>query len=114
MNVSGPPIAKALRETVVDPSSMAVIHDSLDHRPMAISPTFGGSHRGHNGVRSIISALGNNKGFHRLRIGIGRGEGDVADYVLGRLSSVEKNAYGPDGTFVDTIEKHLADIVKAR
>ncbi|MGA0422932.1 hypothetical protein ACO2XV_13590 [Escherichia coli] len=32
----------------------------------------GGGHGGHNGLKDIISKLGNNPNFHRLRIGIGR------------------------------------------
>nr|ELO52432.1 peptidyl-tRNA hydrolase [Salmonella enterica subsp. enterica serovar Enteritidis str. 642044 8-1] len=31
----------------------------------------GGGHGGHNGLKDIISKLGNNPNFHRLRVGIG-------------------------------------------
>ena len=112
MNISGPPIAKAMRATVENPNSMVVIHDSLDHRPGQVSHGFDGSPRGHNGVRSIIAALGGSKDFHRIRIGIGRGGGDVADYVLGRLSSHEKQQCGPDGEVTATVERLLASIAQ--
>lgn len=112
MNISGPPIAKAMRATVGSPSSLVVIHDSLDHHPGQVSPGFGGSPRGHNGVRSVIAALGGSKDFHRIRIGIGRGGGDVADYVLGRLSSHEKQQSGPDGEVTTAVERLLAAIVQ--
>jgi PTH1 family peptidyl-tRNA hydrolase len=31
----------------------------------------GGGDNGHNGIRSIMSSLGNARGFHRMRIGVG-------------------------------------------
>ena len=46
----------------------------------------GGGHGGHNGLKDIISKLGNNPNFHRLRIGIGH-PGDknkVVGFVLGK------------------------------
>ena len=50
-----------------------------------------GGHGGHNGVRSLIDAFGNDE-FARLRIGIGRpfGNKSVTDQVLGRFSKDER------------------------
>jgi PTH1 family peptidyl-tRNA hydrolase len=80
---------------------------------MVVSPKFGGSANGHNGVRSVIASMGNivsqlpaprpaNDEFHRIRLGIGRPthkSADVADYVLGFLSREELDwwAYGGEG-----------------
>ena len=91
MNISGPPVATALKTLSIPPSHMIVVHDSLDHKPLKVSAKFGGSASGHNGVRSIIASLGGTKDFHRLRIGIGRDSSDPASYVLGRLSSEERD-----------------------
>lgn len=90
MNVSGKSISMALRSKVQPPKthSVIVIHDSLEHRPLFVSPKSGGSANGHNGVRSTIEALGG-ADFHRIRIGIGRGDGNVADYVLQGLTPKE-------------------------
>ncbi|EPQ56941.1 peptidyl-tRNA hydrolase [Gloeophyllum trabeum ATCC 11539] len=96
MNISGPPVSAALRKHALPPSSLIVIHDSLAHKPLTLSPKFGGSAGGHNGVRSIVAALGNDAGFHRLRVGIGRG-GDAADYVLGRLEGRERAFWEGEG-----------------
>ncbi|KZT22604.1 hypothetical protein NEOLEDRAFT_1137859 [Neolentinus lepideus HHB14362 ss-1] len=63
MNICGPQVAAALHG---GSSTLIVIHDSLEHKPLTLSPKFGGSAGGHNGVRSIISALGNDSQFHRL------------------------------------------------
>lgn len=97
MNITGPCVSAALKHTGILPASMVVVHDSLSHKPESISPKFGGSANGHNGVRSIISALGGTTDFHRLRIGIGREDGDVTAYVLGDLSSHERQFWGVDG-----------------
>lgn len=59
-----------------------VVHDELEKKFGHESVRFGGSARGHNGLRSIISMGGSD--FWRMRFGIGRPENDVAvaDYVL--------------------------------
>jgi PTH1 family peptidyl-tRNA hydrolase len=106
MNISGPPISMALRKTSRAPSSLIVLHDSLEHKPMVLSPKFGGSANGHNGIRSLISALGT-KDFFRLRLGIGRSESDVADYVLSRLPNFERQFWGPDGQGLDLVWEQI-------
>lgn len=40
----------------------------------------GGGHNGHNGLKSVIAALGNDRSFARLRIGIGH-PGNAAEMV---------------------------------
>ncbi|KAI0687904.1 peptidyl-tRNA hydrolase [Cytidiella melzeri] len=112
MNLSGPCVLQALQTTRTSLSSLVVIHDSLSHAPATLSPRLGGSANGHNGIRSVIEALGGKKNFHRIRIGIGRGEGNVADYVLGRLPSFEKQYWDWDGEGVDKVVQALEQIVK--
>lgn len=60
--------------------------DELDLPPGVAKFKLGGGHGGHNGLKDIISKLGNNPNFHRLRIGIGH-PGDknkVVGFVLGK------------------------------
>ncbi|EKM54204.1 uncharacterized protein PHACADRAFT_257882 [Phanerochaete carnosa HHB-10118-sp] len=114
MNITGRPTVNAMKSLGFQPSSMVVIHDSLSHRPGVASPKSGGSAEGHNGVRSVMAALGGSKDFHRLRIGIGRGDGNVADYVLGRLSSYEKQYWGTDGDGIDVVLRELAKIANGQ
>jgi PTH1 family peptidyl-tRNA hydrolase len=49
-----------------------------------------GSAGGHNGLKSVIELLGD--GFPRLRVGVGRGDPqwDLADHVLSRFRSDER------------------------
>jgi PTH1 family peptidyl-tRNA hydrolase len=51
----------------------------------------GGGDNGHNGLKSITSALGT-ADYFRLRLGIGRppGQQDPADFVLKPFSSTER------------------------
>lgn len=82
---------------------MIVIHDSLSHKLEKVSYKLGGSANGHNGVKSVISALGGDANFHRLRIGIGRNDVDAAEYVLRKLSQHEREFWGEDGEGVDLV-----------
>ncbi|KAG5729572.1 Peptidyl-tRNA hydrolase [Termitomyces sp. T112] len=97
MNVSGPSIAAVCRKTVQSPKSMIVISDSLSHKVETMHTRLGGSANGHNGVKSIISALGNDMNFHRFRIGIGRDDTDAATYVMNKLSSHERHFWANEG-----------------
>ena len=85
MNISGKSISAASRFFKAEPESLLVVHDDVDLEPGRLQVRAGGGLAGHNGLRSISSALGT-QDFLRLRIGVGRpGRGDrrpVADYVL--------------------------------
>ncbi|KIK21592.1 hypothetical protein PISMIDRAFT_103960 [Pisolithus microcarpus 441] len=83
MNITGPSVVSALHNTVKLPASMVVIHDSLDHKVKVLSVKLEGSANRHNGVWSVIDALGANADFYRFRIGIGQDRAvDPANYVL--------------------------------
>jgi len=88
MNNSGIILKKFVRDGL-EPAEILVVHDDIEKRFATVGLKFGGSARGHNGVRSIISVIG--KDFWRMRIGIGRPEEKiaVADYVLSRFSHEE-------------------------
>ncbi|MCL2332477.1 MAG: aminoacyl-tRNA hydrolase [Actinomycetia bacterium] len=87
MNNSGRALGALLQATEVDATSrLIVIHDDLDLPAGDVRIKHGGGHGGHNGLRSIIDALGT-RDFIRVRAGIGRPPGrmDSADYVLAPL-----------------------------
>ncbi|RDB43950.1 aminoacyl-tRNA hydrolase [Halomonas sp. DQ26W] len=96
MNRSGAAVAALCQFYKIAPEELLIAHDELDLPPGTARYKQGGGHGGHNGLRDIISALGNDKGFHRLRIGIGH-PGDsrqVTHYVLGRPGKAELGAMG--------------------
>jgi PTH1 family peptidyl-tRNA hydrolase len=111
MNESGGPVVNAARFYKVPVELVVVAHDELDLPFGALRLKRGGGDGGHNGLRSITSALGS-KEYLRVRFGIGRppGRQDPADYVLREWSSAEKKDLG---YFVDraadAVEALLAD-----
>ncbi len=87
MNVSGPPLKGLLRKFGLTPDHLILIHDDLDLDPGRLRIKQGGGHGGHNGLKSVIEALGTPE-FVRVKIGIGRpapGQ-DAANYVLERVN----------------------------
>ncbi len=72
-------------------SALVVVHDDLDLDFGVVRLKRGGGEGGHNGLRSISSALGS-RDYARVRFGIGRPPGrmDPADYVLRRFSAAER------------------------
>ncbi|CAA0132290.1 Peptidyl-tRNA hydrolase [Mycolicibacterium vanbaalenii] len=91
MNESGRQVGPLAKFYSVAPADIVVIHDELDIDFGRIRLKLGGGEGGHNGLRSIVSALGT-KDFKRVRIGIGRppGRKDPATYVLENFGSVER------------------------
>jgi PTH1 family peptidyl-tRNA hydrolase len=86
MNLSGKAVAAMATFYRINPDEILVAHDELDLPPGVAKFKLGGGHGGHNGLKDIISKLGNNPNFHRLRIGIGH-PGDknkVVGFVLGK------------------------------
>jgi PTH1 family peptidyl-tRNA hydrolase len=71
MNLSGLAVAALLREFEADPArDLLVIYDELDLTLGKIKIRERGSPAGHNGARSVTSALGTQE-WLRLRIGVG-------------------------------------------
>jgi PTH1 family peptidyl-tRNA hydrolase len=71
MNLSGASVAALIREFEVDPArDLLVIYDELDLVLGTFKIRERGSPAGHNGARSVTSALGGQE-WLRLRIGVG-------------------------------------------
>lgn len=85
MNNSGD-VIPALKKEGIKPEEILVVHDELELPFGDIAFKFGGSAKGHNGLKSIIAAAGAD--FARLRIGIGRPQQkeEVPNYVLQSFS----------------------------
>lgn len=91
MNESGGPVASLGEFYKIDPDHLVVIHDELDIPFGTLRLKRGGGDNGHNGLRSIRSALGTGD-FCRVRVGIGRPPGrmDPAAFVLKPFSATER------------------------
>lgn len=89
MNESGRAVGPARGELQVEPEHVIVLHDEIDFPFGRIETKLGGGHGGHNGLRSIKTALGTGD-FRRVRIGVGRPDTTdqeiVSNWVLGKFS----------------------------
>lgn len=91
MNESGRQVGPLAQFYSIKPGQVVVIHDDLDLDFGRIRLKCGGGEGGHNGLRSIASAL-STKEFQRVRVGIGRppGRKDPAAFVLQAFSAAER------------------------
>ena len=90
MNASGPAVRELLERFECDPAEMIVLVDEAALPWGTLRIRERGSAGGHNGLKSLIGALGSDE-FIRVRIGI-RPEhalGDLADYVLRPMRKAE-------------------------
>lgn len=91
MNASGGPVKSAAAFYGIPVERIIAVHDELDIPFGTLRVKFGGGDNGHNGLKSMRSALGTGD-FYRVRCGIGRppGRQDPADFVLKPWSSTER------------------------
>jgi peptidyl-tRNA hydrolase, PTH1 family len=96
MNVTGPPLKGLLRECSLTPDELILVHDDLDLDLGRLRIKQAGGHGGHNGIKSIIDAIGTSQ-FVRVKIGIGRPapRQDSADYVLQAFTKEELEVLNP-------------------
>ena len=97
MNLAGGAVATLARFFSIEPSNIIAVHDELDLPPATIRVKSGGGEGGHNGLRSISTALGT-RDYLRVRFGIGRPPGrmDPADFVLHDFSPAERTDLAVD------------------
>ena len=74
MNTSGGPVKNLMQYFSITPDHLLVIHDELDIPEHELRLKLGGGENGHNGLKSISTALGT-RDYARLRVGIGRPPG---------------------------------------
>ncbi len=106
MNLSGEAVRGLVDFFHLALDDLLVLHDDLDLPPGTIRLRWRGGHGGHQGVRSIIEALGSDN-FLRLKMGIGRPSGspqDIVHYLLTPLTLEEQAALRP------TVEKAMAAV----
>lgn len=90
MNRSGQSVRAVTDWYKIEPQSVLIIYDDMDLPIGRLRMRLSGSAGGHNGMKSIIAHLGG-KDFPRLRIGIGKSDGnkDTISHVLGKFSPAE-------------------------
>jgi len=97
VNLSGNPVACLVHKHDIPLSNLLVIYDDLDLPLGKIRLRQSGGSGGHKGMNSIIAALGS-EDFPRIRVGIGRPQGEeqsisedaIVNYVLSDFSPQEE------------------------
>jgi len=90
MNNSGEAVGPLMAFYKIPLENLIVIHDDMDLKLGDIREKVGGGSAGHNGIKSIDNAVGNE--YKRIRIGIGHPRDfdspiDPADWVLGNFDA---------------------------
>ncbi len=108
MNSSGE-VVSFLQKKGIKPENILVIHDELEKSFGATAFKVGGSHRGHNGLRSIIGFCGPE--FWRFRFGIGRPERkeDVSQFVLSDFNEDQQELSRLIDASVQSLEKFIKE-----
>lgn len=90
MNASGVPVIRLLGERQAGPADLVVVVDDVALELGTLRVRERGSHGGHNGLRSLVEALGTEE-FARVRVGVRRGDlpEDLAGYVLSDFAPEE-------------------------
>jgi PTH1 family peptidyl-tRNA hydrolase len=104
MNRSGGPVSSIVQAHGIQCEDMVVIHDDIDLAYERLKIKEKGGDGGHNGLRSLIDALGTDD-FVRVRMGVGRPDGDigVVDYVLEEFDANQRT----------TLESFLSRAIEA-
>lgn len=93
MNLSGGAVLAWMTELGLTPAELLVVSDETQLAVGEVKLKAGGSAGGHNGLQSVIDALGTPQ-FPRLRVGVGRDPRVPLDaYVLGPLPLAERPAF---------------------
>ena len=116
MNLSGDSVREFINYYKIDPETeLIVIYDDIDLEPGQIRIRKKGSAGGHNGMKSIIAQLGT-QNFYRIKVGVGAKPAgwDLADYVLGRFSTQEREEVDKAiGEAADAVEVILSEGIDA-
>lgn len=89
MNLSGECVFEFMNYFRIDDYELLVIYDDLDLPPGKIRLREKGSSGGQKGIQNIINLL-NTDEIQRIRVGIGKANIPVVDYVLAKPSEEEK------------------------
>ena len=89
MNLSGNSIIEVINFYELDPKKdLIVIYDDMDLPVGKLRIKERGSSGGHNGIKSIISHIGDE--FLRIKCGIGKSQSDKIDFVLGQFAKADQ------------------------
>lgn len=110
MNNSGQSVKEMMRALGVSADKLIVVYDDMDLEMGTVRVKEQGSAGTHNGMKSIVFSLQTDE-FVRVRVGIGKPEGETVDYVLGEYDD-KQAAFDALKKAADAIETIVKDGVK--
>lgn len=110
MNRSGDAVGPLARRKGWGAGDVLAVVDDVDLECGRLRLRKDGSAGGHNGLKSLIEALGS-QGFPRVRVGIGRDTGgEMVDHVLGTFRPEERKVMDEAvARAADAVESAIAD-----
>lgn len=105
MNLSGESVQAIVKYFKIPSENLLVVYDDMDTPTGKIRLRERGSSGGQKGIQSIIDALHTDE-IRRIKIGIGRPDSEVIDYVLG-VPSVE------DGLKIQDAQEKATEAIEA-
>ncbi|MDR3180013.1 MAG: aminoacyl-tRNA hydrolase [Holosporaceae bacterium] len=109
MNLSGKAVRVLADFYKIPPENMCIFHDDIDLAFSQIKIKKGGGNGGHNGLKSIDSAIGPN--YWRVRIGVGRPlyKSMVSDYVLKNFDNDQEKTIN---SIADDMAKNILTLLE--
>lgn len=113
MNASGEVVRDFVREYGIPMDRLIVVYDDVDLALGRIRVRAQGSAGSHKGMKSIIYLLCRDD-FPRVRVGIGKNDCDIADYVLSGYSEADmKTAFAGYTLAADAVTALISEGVAA-
>lgn len=109
MNLSGNSVVEVVKFYKINPEEdIIVVYDDMDLDVGKLRIRLKGSAGGHNGIKSIISHIGDK--FPRIKVGIGKAKNkkETVNYVLGRFGKSEREEIDNS---LDVISKILDEFI---
>ncbi len=107
MNNSGESVKEMAKALGVKADQLILVYDDVDLKTGMVRVKERGSAGTHNGMKSVIYHLQTDE-FVRVRVGIGKPEGDIIDHVLGEYAD-QQAAYETLTKAADAVEAILSD-----
>lgn len=89
MNLSGESVREVMDFYKLSEEDILVIYDDVSLDVGRIRIREKGSAGGHNGIKSIIANIGTDV-FSRIKVGVGKPQGDLVKHVLGTFSKEDR------------------------
>ncbi len=110
MNLSGESVKEMAKALGIKKEQLILVYDDVDLKEGTVRIKARGSAGTHNGMKSVIYHLQTDE-FTRVRVGVGRPEGDIIDHVLGEYND-KQAAYDTLLRAADAVETIIEEGVE--